>query len=275
MNYYNVLGINKTASQDEIKRAFKKAAMKHHPDRGGNEETFKHVTEAYEILGNAEKRQEYDNPQPKNDFHFNSQHNPFGRHPFGDIFNQMYQQRRQPQNRDIRINLVVEFEDAFYGKIVTASYQMANGKTEFINVQVPVGANDGDTVRYKGLGDNTDPRVGRGDLYVKIRVRLPAGWQRQGNDLVTKKFVNVFDIMLGCVILIETPDKKSLNLNIPKGTKSGTTLAMRGYGMSDVRTGRKGSILVQIEAQIPRINDPDVIAKTLELKHLIEDKKNG
>ena len=256
-DYYNDLGVARGASQDEIKRAFKKQAMKHHPDRGGNPETFKKISEAYETLSDSQKRQQYDNPQTRNDFNFRAGD------PFSDMFGDMFGHRGQRQqqrfkNRDIHVNTQISLEDVINGKTEYVTYRLSTGKTEYINVEIPMGAKDNDTIRYSNLGDNADPRLPRGDLFVKIRVKRHIDWVREGNNIITKKRVNIFDLMLGTTVLVVTPDKKRVDLKIPPGTHPGQLLSIKGYGIPDVRTRMKGNAYVQIEADIPRITDPQI-----------------
>jgi len=259
-DYYRDLGVPKNASQDEIKRAFKKQAMKHHPDRGGNPEAFKRVSEAYETLSDSQKRQAYDNPAPRNNFNFRAG---TGGHPFGDMFGDIFARHRHAQqhsykNRDIKVTAQITLEDVMTGKTEYITYTLSTGKTEYINVEIPVGAKDGDTVKYQGLGDNADARLQRGDLYVKIRVKRHVDWARDGNNIITKKRFNIFDLMVGLNTVVLLPNQKKVDLRIPPGTQPGQLLSIKGYGIPDVRTRMKGNAYVQIEADIPRITDPRI-----------------
>lgn len=275
MDYYKTLGVNKAATQDDIKRAYKKLVMQHHPDRGGDAEQFKRVTEAYETLKDPAKRKQYDQPQTNN-FDFRSQNFAHGQNPFaGSPFEDLFRGRAQRPNfrgEDITVRTIIDLKDIITGKIDTVQYRLKNGKIETVRVEIPAGARQGDAIKYNGLGDVSDPRIPRGDLYIRVHIREPREWARDGNNLVTKRKVNVFDIMLGCAIIIETLDDKRVNLNIPKGTKPGTILSIPGYGIPDLRTKKRGNLYVQIETEIPKIHDQEILAKIKELQEIIKEK---
>lgn len=281
MDHYKVLGVSRTASQDEIKQSYRKMAMKHHPDRGGDVEQFKRINEAYDVLKDTTKRSQYDQPQPQpqNNFDFRSQNfaqgrNPFAGSPFEDFFNR-YQGGNAGgfKGKDITVRVIIDLKDIITGKAELVQYRLQNGAVETVSVEIPAGARQGDTIRYDRLGDITDARLPRGDLYVKVHIREPHNWSRDGNNIVTKRKINVFDILLGCVILIETLDQKRVSLTVPKGTKIGTILSIPGYGIPDLRTKKKGNMYIQIDVEIPKITDLAVLSKVEELKKMIEEKK--
>jgi DnaJ-class molecular chaperone len=186
MDYYSKLGVAKNASPEDLKKAYKKASMQHHPDRGGNEETFKQINEAYSTLKDPVKRQQYDNPQQQ------QQHQ--GQHPFEDMFSQMFRNRPPQRNKDILCTTQVELVDVIKGKRLDIEYTLPSGIKQTANVEVPPGIESGQTIRYAGLGDNTARHLQRGDLLIKVVVRFPKGWDRQGLNLVTFTDVDVFDV---------------------------------------------------------------------------------
>ena len=149
MDYYSTLGVSKNASDKELKQAYKKASMQHHPDRGGDENKFKEINEAYSTLKDPQKRQQYDNPQPQ----FNSQ-NMGGMGGFEDLFAQFgFRQQQQQRNPDITIVADITLEECISGKQLLATYRLRNGKEETVDITIPPGANDGNMVRYQGLGE--------------------------------------------------------------------------------------------------------------------------
>lgn len=271
MDYYSILGIPRTASPEEIKKAYRKLAMANHPDRtGGDDAKFKQISEAYEILSNSDKRDAYDHPH--NPFQQNQQrhghHNPFGGTPFDHIFGQGFgQQRQTPRNRDIHLQAKIDLADVLTGKNLIIQYQLSTGRIETVTVDVPPGAKHGDTVQYQGLGDEGHPRYPRGNLNVRIKVNNNKNWHRDQDNLFTKKPVNVFDLLLGCVIIITTLDDKSLELKIPQGTRPGTKFSIPGYGLPNMQTGKRGVAFVEIEAEIPKITNEDVLNKIQQIKN--------
>jgi DnaJ-class molecular chaperone len=272
MDYYNILGIPRTASQEEIKRAYRKLAMQHHPDKGGNEEKFKQINEAYDTLGDPAKRQNYDNPQPG--FSFNGQNfggGPFGNSPFDNMFAQHFGfgSNRTPRNRDVMVTASIDLKDVCTGKNVFIQYTLTSGKLETVTVDIPPGANHGDTIRYEGLGDDGDRRFPRGDLHVRIKVSKMKDWERDGDNLITKRDVNIFDLLLGSAIILETLDGKKFQLTIPKGTKPGTTFNVSGYGVPNVHSGRRGNLYVKVNGTVPTIEDEEILKTLEDLRHKI------
>lgn len=270
MDYYNVLGVAKSASQDEIKKRYRKLAMQHHPDKGGDEAKFKEINEAYDVLGDPQKRAQYDNPQPR--FDTSSFRNAgFGNNPFEDMMNNMFghmhQQRARPRNSDIRLKVRLELEETLTGKNIIAAYRLRSGKEESVNLDIPPGARNGDTIKFHQLGDNTLPGP-RGDLYVSIHVNNRPGWSRTNDDLSTKVLVNCLEMIVGTKTHITTLDGKTLELRIPPGTKNNTTFSVNGYGVPNVNSGTRGKLLITVEADIPKNLTEDTIQK---LKEVIDE----
>lgn len=265
MDYYDILGVPKDASETDLKKAYKKLSMQHHPDRGGNEEQFKKVNEAYSTLKNPHKRAEYDHSQTAGagGFHFNTG-NMGGGNPFEDLFAQAFgqgfaQQRRRPQNSDVNIKVTIEFEEQLFGKQILATYRLRNGQEERVDLDIPPGVKHGDKIKYQGLGDNSMPGP-RGNMYVIIQVKGKPGWRRSNDDLVVLHKVNCLDLITGAKIKITTLDNKQLDLNIPPGTKNNTTFNIPGYGIPNTRSKIKGNMLITIEADIPNLSAEQIRA---------------
>ena len=270
MDYYSILGVTRNASPQDIKKAYKKASMIHHPDRGGNQDEFVKVQQAYEVLSNSDKRNAYDHPQQANPFGGQQQgQNPFAGTPFEHHFQHGFgqqQQRQTPRNRDINVQAEIELAEVLTGKNLIIQYQLQTGKMETVTVDVPAGAKHGDTIQYEGLGDNGHPRYPRGNLLVRIKVKKTKHWERDSDNLITKKDVNVFDLLLGCVILVTTLENKKLELKVPQGTNPGQTFNIPGYGLPNMQTGKRGNMYITIGIDIPKITDKDVLDKIQQLK---------
>lgn len=268
MDYYSILGVAKTATQDEIKQAYKKKAMQHHPDRGGDHNTFAQINEAYETLKNPEKRADYDQPKPQ--YNFRSENFTGGN--FEDIFSSFFGARTQTRrNRDIRIAITIELEEVLTGKDLILNYTMMNNQPTSANVRVHPGVNHGEAIRFKGLGDNSITSVPRGDLIIQIRVNRHKRFDRDGRNLYTNVDVNVLDLIIGTSVTIETLSHNRLNVNIPKGTQPGTTLSVAGYGLPDPKIGRSGNLYITVKGQIPKIKDDALLER---IKKLNDDINN-
>ena len=270
MDYYSILGVTRNASPQDIKKAYKKASMIHHPDRGGNQDEFVKVQQAYEVLSNSDKRNAYDHPQQANPFGGQQQgQNPFAGTPFEHHFQHGFgqpQQRQTPRNQDINVRAVINLRDVLTGKSLIVQYNLQTGRTETVTVEVPPGAKHGDTIQYHGLGDEGHSRYPRGNLLVRVQVSKDKHWQRDGENLITKKVINVFDLLLGCVIIITTLDNKKLELKIPQGTKPGAKFSIPGYGLPNMQTRQRGNMYITIDAEMPIITDVDILDKIHQLK---------
>ena len=268
MDYYNILGVARDASPEQIKKAYRKLAMTHHPDRGGDHTQFANINSAYDTLSNSDKRNAYDHPHQANPFGGQQQgQNPFAGTPFEHHFQHGFgQQQQTPRNKDITVRAVIDLRDTLTGKSLIVQYQLQTGRTETVTVEIPPGAKHGDTIQYQGLGDEGHPRYPRGNLLVRIQVSKVKNWERENDNLITKKVINVFDLLLGCVIIITTIDKRQLELKIPQGTKVGAKFSIPGYGLPNMHSRNRGTMFITIEATMPKITDPGLLNRLDQLK---------
>ena len=271
MDYYNTLGITKSASEADIKTAYRKMAMKHHPDRGGDEKKFKEVTEAYETLSDPQKKQMFDMGVDPNAQHTSyRQGSPFEFHfntgNFEDVFSNFgFGGRPARKNKTLNVNIEVALEDILKGRVIDAEIGIPNGNKRLVNIEVPPGIESGQQIRYRGMGEHTLKDVAPGDLIVNVLVKQHSVFQRQGDMLMIKKFISPWDAILGSEITIETIDKKTLNIGIPAGTQPDTVLSCRGEGLPNMRTKVRGNLLIKIQIEIPKnlnSEQKDVVEQT-------------
>ena len=258
MDYYNTLGISKSASEADIKTAYRKMAMKHHPDRGGDEKKFKEVTEAYETLSDPQKKQMLDMGVDPNAQHTSyRQGSPFEFHfntgNFEDVFSNFgFGGRPVRKNKTLNVNIEVTLEDILKGRVIDAEIGIPNGNKRLVNIEVPPGIENGQQIRYRGMGEHTLKDAPPGDLIVNVFVKEHPIFQRQGDMLMIKKFISPWDAMLGSDITIETIDKKTLTIGIPAGTQPDTVLSCRGEGLPNMRTKVRGNLLIKVQIEIPK-----------------------
>jgi curved DNA-binding protein len=275
MDYYATLGLQRNASDAEIKKAYRSMAMKYHPDRGGDEKKFKEISQAYEYLSDPQKKQIIDlggdpNAQPGAggfgqspfEFHFNTgnMNDIFGNFGFGGF-------GRQPQrrNRSLNINVEITLEDVLSGRDFTAEVSIP-GKNKMINIQIPPGIEHGQQIRYEGMGDDSIPGLKPGDLLVNIVVREHSRYRREGTSLIIDREVSVWDALLGASIDIQTLDNKTLSIKLPPGTQPDTVLSCKGEGLPNMRTRQRGNMLIRIKVSIPKLLQPEQINLIQQIK---------
>jgi len=233
-DYYSILGINRSASDTDIKKAYRKLAGKHHPDRGGDADQFKQIQEAYDTLSDKSKRTAYDSPQG-----FYTQRN-----NFDDIVNKYFTDFNVRQHmRDTRIVLRISLEDVAKGgpRLITVNNRTTSVAVE---INIPQGIMDGETVRYPQLLPNNQ------DLVVEFRTNTHPEWHREGLDMWCEKQLNFWELVVGTEVVVKDILDRSVNLKIPTKTKPESSLRLKGRGLE--RKGSKtGDIFVKIRATLP------------------------
>lgn len=273
-DYYEVLGVSKSASDDEIKKAYRKLAVKYHPDKNpGDKEAeakFKEINEAHDVLSDKQKRARYDqfghagvggaggNP-------FGGGGNPFGggfdfngqtfNFDFGggldDILGNLFGfgagARRPRRGPDYQASVTLNFDEAIFGttKEVTVN-------SENLKVKIPAGIDDGMSIRLRGKGGPA-PEGGAepGDLYVRVRVKPHKHLTREGTIILSEERINMVDAALGCEIDVETIDGK-ITMKVPAGTQSGTPFKLSGHGVPFRADGDRGPHIVTVIVETPK-----------------------
>jgi curved DNA-binding protein len=265
MDYYNILGVNKTASQDEIKKAYRTLAMQHHPDRnGGDDSMFKKINEAYDTLKDPVKREEYNNPQPTVNFNTN---NMYSQHGFEDLFNTFFGQKSYNvrKNKDIKISIILQLEEVLTGKDIIVTYKVTNGTDTNANINIPAGVQHSEVIRFRGLGDNALQGIPRGDLLILVKIEKHKHFEVDGNHLRITQNISVLELILGKKVRIKTLQNSEIEVNIPKGTQPGTILSVPGYGIPNVRSGTTGNLYIKLKAVIPLIHDNTILERIKNL----------
>lgn len=297
-DYYNILGVSKSASQDEIKKAYRKLAVKYHPDKNPNnknaENKFKEISEAYEVLKDPEKRKKYDQlgmnwkqyqdagagfdwsqfgGQPGGgQYHFEGDLNDiFGGRGFSDFFNAFFgssfgagarsQQTAGFKGQDYRANMEITLEEAYHGVS-----RIINVNNEKLRISIKPGAYEGQELRIKGKGGAGGTR---GDLYFQVHILPNAKFKRTNDNLQTTIDIDVYTAILGGQAQVDTMTGK-LNVKIPNGTQPNSTLRLRGKGMPVYnKPGNYGDLLIKINVVIPKnisSEEADLVKKLQSLK---------
>ncbi len=234
-DYYQLLGLDEHASAEAIKKAYRTCARAHHPDRHpGNAdaaERFKGVSEAYAVLSDPNRRQQYDllRQRPLN---------AFGRFPAAADFGSA-----PPRPRSARLQIRLSFEQALRGG--KAKVHLPDGQS--LHAPIPPGVRDGFTLRLRTKDAETStPDV----LAVMFRVAPSPRFQRSGDDLLTTETLSVFDALLGATREIENAYGQTISLTVPPGTQPGERLRLRGQGV--VTDAHTGDLFVDIAVTVPR-----------------------
>ena len=273
-DYYQTLGVDRSASPEDIKKAYRTLASKNHPDKGGDTAKFQEIQEAYATLGEADKKAAYDNPQPQmSSFNSGDFEAMFGRgHPFANFFgfgNQGPFANSQPrQNRNIQLQTRITLEEAFFGKEMFADITLPSGRTPTLNINIPKGIHHGQTLRLAGMGDDSIPNIPRGDIMLQVQILDHPSYTRQGDDLIQEINISCIDAMLGKLINITSIDNKLLETMVPPGTQNNAILALQNYGMPNINDpSRRGRILVKLNLVVPKLTQEQQDAlKALELQ---------
>lgn len=287
-DYYQILGVSRDATPDEIKKAYRKLAMKYHPDKVKGdkkqaEEKFKQISEAYAVLSNPDKKKEYDQFGSQAFRAKFSQEDIFRGFDFSEIFDfgisdnifsrlfgglgggrprgrtrifryggpEGFQAQVQPpKGQDLQVEMPITLHEMAFGteKLVSFSH---DGQVEKISVKIPPGTLPGKRLRLTGKG-NPSPMGGPpGDLYVKLKEVEHPVFKREGNDLFVDRRIKFTEATLGTKVTVPTLDGKTMSLKVPPGTQSHTKMRLKNYGLPAANGKSRGDQLVRIIVETP------------------------
>jgi DnaJ-class molecular chaperone len=285
-DYYDVLGVARTASDKEIRNAYRKLARQHHPDLNPNDKAaeakFKEISEAYEVLSDKEKRGKYDHggldwqqreaaeryaaaaanmggyrtapTETVYDFDFSS--DPDG---FGDLFEQLLGGARTRggraagprKGRDREYPVAVSLAEALSGATRTIQIQQPGGPTQTLEVKIPAGVAEGSRVRVAGKGGAGANGGPAGDLFLVISVQPDPRFQREGDELHTVVEVPLYRAVLGGEVFVPTPKGGRLALKLPAETQNGQRFRLAGQGMPRLGSQQRGDLYAEISVVLP------------------------
>ncbi len=276
-DYYKVLGVEKNASTEEIKKVYRKLALQYHPDRNpGDKEAeakFKKISEAYAVLSDAEKKRQYDTFGANNfqqryskddifrNADFGSVFDDLGLGGFESVFGKMFggfgqrgpgSHQAMSKGQDLEYGIQVGFEEAYKGAERSIDVALGDGERRTFKIKIPAGVKEGGRLRVSGKGGKP-PRPGGvyGDLYIKIQMKPHPTFQRVANDIEVKAPVNLSDLLLGGTYDIETPEG-TRKIKIPAGVQIGTRIRLRGLGFPvPGKSGDRGDQFAIIDLKIP------------------------
>lgn len=275
-DYYKTLGVQKGASDDEIKKSYRKLAMKYHPDKNPGdkaaEDQFKQISEAYAVLSDSEKRKQYD---AYGDARFHQQysqedifrgadfHNIFGDAGFdaSDIFSRIFGAGfgggggrggfGGPQKgQDLEYPITIGFQEAYTGSERQISFRLSDGSARDFTVRIPAGVRDGGRLRVAGKGAPAHGGGPAGDLFVVVSVAAHPDFVRAGDNVEGKLPLKLSEALLGCSKEVNTLDGKK-RIKIPAGVKPGTKIRLKDLGFQVPGKKIRGDFYAVVEYEIP------------------------
>lgn len=268
MTHYATLGVAEDANTDDIKKAYRKLASQHHPDKGGDTKKFQEIQTAYDTLSDQGKRQQYDlerSGRGQQNIHWQNFSNEvppdiqniFQQFGFGgDPFAQ-FRQQRQKRNKDLRVDLMVPLSTTLEEQTKVISVLTTTGSRETVEVKIPRGITNGTSIKYSNLGDNLFNTLPRGDLYVQINVHNAENFVVNNLDLYTRVNVNCLLAIVGGAVNVLGIDSKSFLLTIPPGTQHGTKFRITNQGLYQLNSDQRGNLFVEMHVTIPQDLSPD------------------
>lgn len=276
-DYYKALGVDKKASPEEIKKAFRKLAVKYHPDRNPNdkaaEDKFKEINEAYAVLSDPKKKQEYDT-YGSSGFHkqysqedifrgfdFSNVYKDMGAGGDDDIFSRLFGGgfgrgggrggfRGGPQRGgDLEMEVDIGFRDAAQGAERQIAFRR-NGQREELKVKIPAGVDNGSKIRIAGKGGQGEGGGPDGDLFLVIRVLADQVFSRDGGDLFVERTIPFSAACLGTTLDVPTleGDKR---IKVPAGMQPGTKIRLKGCGIKPLSSNSRGDLYVKVAVHVP------------------------
>lgn len=289
-DYYKALGVDKKATPDEIKKSFRKLAVKYHPDRNPNdksaEDKFKEINEAYAVLSDPKKKEEYDT-YGSSGFHkqysqedifrgfdFSNVYKDMGTAGGEDIFSRLFGGafgggraqggfRAGPQRGgDLEMETDVSFRDAAMGAEKLVAFRR-NGVREELKVRIPAGVDNGSKIRISGKGGQGEAGGAAGDLFLIIRLLPDPVFSRDGGDLFVERSIPFSSACMGTSLDVPTLEGEK-RIKVPAGIQPGTKIRLKGCGVKSLGSNTKGDLYVKVAIHVPETLSP-------EQKKLIEE----
>lgn len=306
MDYYKTLGVDKSSTSAEIKKAYRKLALKFHPDKNkGDSEAeakFKTISEAYAVLSDSEKKQQYDRFGSTDFRQRYSQEDIFrgfdlndilsqfgmggrqaasgfgsngGGSPFGSFFNQAQGggcggggcHTSPEKGQDMTYQITVTLLEVLEGAERTISLRK-NGSQQNVSVKIPKGIEEGKKLRLQGRGGASRNGGPPGDLYLKVEIASNDQFSRKGDDLVLQKMITYSEACLGTKIEVASLEHKKFMVTVAPGTMHDSKLRIRGYGLPIGPLGERGDLYVRVGVEVPKELTKEQVELVTQMKEM-------
>lgn len=262
MDYYKTLGLERGASEDEVKRAYRKLASKHHPDKGGDTAKFQEIQAAYEAITSGKA----DEPQFGGGFHDLHEMFNMGRRAGARNWSFNTGWHDDVKNPDVNITIPCSLKEAHTGFTKTVEFTLPDKTSKQLSVTFPPGCNRDVKIRYSGEGGKLVPNLPPSDLYVKLDISNDSDWVLHGKDLYIDIIISVWQAMCGATAKIVDIDDTEIEVTIPPGTQHGTQLRLRNRGFNIRGSNARGNGYVNVRVKIPALNEQDQLKTIVDLQ---------
>jgi curved DNA-binding protein len=257
IQHYKILGVNPGASEEEVKKAYRKLASIHHPDKGGDTKKFQEIQTAYDTIVTEIN-------QPKG----------FGHHPdLSDIFGMgrragnfdFHFEPAAIRNPDVNLSVPCSLEEAHAGFTKTIEFSLPEGIDKKLIVKFPPGTTKDIKIRYAGEGTSMTPSRPPGDIYVTVNIQEHPIWHQRSGELYTGKKISIWEAMLGKAIEITDIDGTLLEVAVPPGTQHGSQIRLRNRGFNIRGSNRRGNAYIVVAVEIPALTQADAEKRVVDL----------
>ncbi|PID75097.1 MAG: integrase [Deltaproteobacteria bacterium] len=302
MDYYKTLGVEKNATSSEIKKAYRKLALQYHPDKNKGDKAaeakFKEISEAYAVLSDPEKKQQYDTYGSTGFHQRYSQEDIFRGFDINDILRQFTGsnartsttfrtsgggfgsffsqgggscgggcQSEPMKGQDMTYQITISLQDVLNGAEKTLSLRK-NGSLHNVSVKIPKGIEEGKRLRLQGKGAPSASGGPPGDLFLKVAIAADDNFTRNGDDLITRRLLSFSEACLGTKVEVETLEGKKIMVSVAPGTPHDARLRIKGYGLPGGPVGGRGDLYVRIAVKIPQSLTDEQIQSIEALREL-------
>ena len=279
-DYYGILGVAATASDDEVKKAYRSLAMKHHPDRGGDQAKFQEIQEAYAVLGDPQKKAEWQHSQHDpfrghgdGGFHFN-----MGGMDINDLFRSFhgghnpFEQMQRPRNRDLRVVVDLDLPSTLNPQTKHISVKHINGERKTLTIEVPRGVRTGMQMKYAGHGDHSRSDAQPGDLFIEFNVLPYKNFRVENLDVIQTIKLDCLDAVTGIELTIDGLEDRQFSWNVPAGTQTGAKFRVSGQGVWAVDQPIRGNMIIVIDVVVPTGLTREQLSAVQDFKQQLNNK---